>query len=310
MSPRTPTPAPRTTRPQWTQPPVTDNPPPQSEVIVQPPPPASRQRTPTPPRPSPPPSPWRRPLSTSPALLEVPLPPTNYQPSEFTHTAPMLTEGLGLFHHLSLSKAPTAREHPSSTAADYEDRLRSNSAPPATNQSATSAEPPVDSQGLSDAELDLKVTHKLMPVKANYVDDVRHWKAVGKEASIKSPPALADFLKTPPAIGDVFTYESTGQKKAPQAWIFRASAGNSTACWQDISKVLTEHMPLIPHPNAKGFCLWLRDDYTPNYIKHDTYKTYVAKFKSSSSSWWFPYRTNHKFKICTYIICKFTIDTT
>ena len=103
----------------------------------------------------------------------------------------MLTEGLELFHRLSLSKAPTAREHPSSTAADYEDR-RSISAPPAANQSATSAEPPVDSQEPSDAELDLQVTHKLMPVKSNYVDDVRHWKAVGKEASIKSPPALQD----------------------------------------------------------------------------------------------------------------------
>ena len=163
------------------------------------------------------------------------------------------------------------------------------SAPSATTQvpvqpnapAESPAESPVNSAsaGPADAELHLELTSKLMPVKAKDLEGVRHWKAVGEEGSIKSPPVLASFHESPPNVGDIFTYQSSTQQEAFQAWIFRSSVGNPTARWNDITRFLTEHSPMISHPTAKGYCLWLRDDYTPNYIKHDTYKSYVGKFK-------------------------------
>jgi hypothetical protein len=149
--------------------------------------------------------------------------------------------------------------------------------PSSIHDQPATPESPVDSSGPSDPEAYIDVSFKLMSVKARDLEEVCHWKGIGEAASLKSPPALSNFDKTP-AIGDVFTYESTSQKKSLQAWIFRAS-GNATIRWHDITKILTDHTPVIPHPTAKGFCLWLRDDYTPNYIKLDTYRAYVAKLK-------------------------------
>jgi hypothetical protein len=65
------------------------------------------------------------------------------------------------------------------------------------------------------------ISRKVMPVKAKDLEDIHHWIPVGKEASIRFPPeqAVANFCQTPPAIGDVFTYQCPSHKKI-QAWIF------------------------------------------------------------------------------------------
>jgi hypothetical protein len=126
----------------------------------------------------------------------------------------------------------------------------------------------------------IDISRKVMPVKAKDLEDIHHWIGVGEEASIRFPPeqAVAGFHATPPAIGDVFTYQCPSHKKI-QAWIFRSLPGKPKPDWYDVTKALNDHTPMIAHPNSKGFCLWLRDDHTPNYIKQDTYKAYLAKIK-------------------------------
>jgi len=261
-SPKTPTPAPKTTRA-----PSLDN-------------------LPLQPLPPPPPSPSNR--NYLPSLSGPPQAPT---------AAPMIHDQ-GSYHSLSSPSVthvtptqetyyfsptmPPARAMSNLSLGDHPENI-SLSAPPATAQALVQPTTPVESSVNSassawtaDAEPHLEVTVKLIPVKAKDLEGVRHWKGVGEEGSIKFPPVLASFHESPPTTGDVFTYQSSIQKKTFQAWIFR---GNPTAHWNDITKFLTEHLPMINHPTAKGFCLWLRDDYTPNYIKHDTYKNYVAKLK-------------------------------
>jgi hypothetical protein len=238
--------------------------------------------TPTP-APKATPSPWIMPSARAdfrPShLLSTSVP----QPPPLSAPPLDLTPTPGNFKQPSLSAPP---EGPTDCAD--ETHSPSGFPPPASATTTQMPDQPMNpAKSVPDSESAnmepyVDISHKVMPVKAKDLEDVRHWIGVGEEASIRFPPeqAVANFRETPPAIGDVFTYQCPSHKKI-QAWIFRSlpGSGKSKLDWHDITKALIDHTPMIPHPNSKGFCLWLRDDHTPNYVKQDTYKSYLAKLK-------------------------------